>query len=57
MFTSETDTEVAAHLIHYYYPQSENLLEAVQTAAAEMHGAFALGVIHQQQTYGISCCS
>lgn len=49
LFTSETDTEVAAHLIHHYYLQSENLLEAVQTAAAEMHGAFALGVIHQQR--------
>ncbi|KTD69626.1 MULTISPECIES: glutamine--fructose-6-phosphate transaminase (isomerizing) [Legionella] len=48
-FTSETDTEVAAHLIHYYYQQSENLLESVQTAAAEMDGAFALGVIHQQK--------
>lgn len=48
-FTSETDTEVAAHLIHYYYNQNENLLQAVQTAAAEMHGAFSLGVIHQQR--------
>lgn len=47
LFSSETDTEVAAHLIHYYYLQNENLLEAVQTAATEMHGAFALGVIHQ----------
>lgn len=46
-FTSETDTEVAAHLIHYYYQQHEDLLLAVQTAAAEMHGAFALGVMHQ----------
>ncbi|KTD57778.1 glucosamine--fructose-6-phosphate aminotransferase [Legionella santicrucis] len=49
LFTSETDTEVAAHLIHYHYLQSENLLTAVQAAAAEMHGAFALGVIHQQK--------
>ncbi|MCW8397206.1 glutamine--fructose-6-phosphate transaminase (isomerizing) [Legionella sp. PATHC038] len=48
-FTSETDTEVAAHLIHYHYQQNENLLAAVQTAAAEMDGAFALGVIHQQR--------
>lgn len=46
-FTSETDTEVAAHLIHYHYAKHEDLLLAVQTAAAEMHGAFALGVIHQ----------
>lgn len=48
-FTSETDTEVAAHLIHFHYLQHENLLLAVQSAAAEMHGAFALGVIHQQR--------
>ena len=47
-FTSETDTEVAAHLIHYYYQQHENLLLAVQTAANEMSGAFALGVIHEK---------
>jgi glutamine---fructose-6-phosphate transaminase (isomerizing) len=48
-FASETDTEVAAHLIHSYYTKNENLLEAVQLAAADMHGAFALGVIHQQR--------
>lgn len=48
-FTSETDSEVAAHLIHFYYLLHEDLLLAVQTAAAEMRGAFALGVIHQQR--------
>ncbi|KTD34594.1 glutamine--fructose-6-phosphate transaminase (isomerizing) [Legionella israelensis] len=48
-FLSETDTEVAAHLIHYHYQQHENLLEAVQEASAEMEGAFALGVIHQRR--------
>ncbi|KTD18054.1 glutamine--fructose-6-phosphate transaminase (isomerizing) [Legionella jordanis] len=48
-FTSETDTEVAAHLIHFYYQQHEDLLQAVQQAAREMHGAFALGVIHQKR--------
>lgn len=48
-FTSETDTEVAAHLIHFYYLQHENLLLALQTAASEMQGAFALGVIHQHR--------
>ena len=46
-FTSETDSEVAAHLIHHYYVKNEDLLLAVKTAAAEMEGAFALGVIHQ----------
>ncbi|CEK12072.1 glutamine--fructose-6-phosphate transaminase (isomerizing) [Legionella hackeliae] len=50
-FTSETDTEVAAHLIHFYYQQHEDLLRAVREAAQEMHGAFALGVIHQQRPH------
>jgi glutamine---fructose-6-phosphate transaminase (isomerizing) len=48
-FTSETDTEVAAHLIHNHYQQHEDLLLAVQDAAKVMKGAFALGVIHQQR--------
>ncbi|KTD15968.1 glucosamine--fructose-6-phosphate aminotransferase (isomerizing) [Legionella lansingensis] len=48
-FTSETDTEVAAHLIHFYYQRHEDLLRSVQEAARDMHGAFAIGVIHQQR--------
>ncbi len=48
VFTSETDTEVAAHLIHYHYQQDKSLLHAVQATAAQMEGAFSLGVIHQQ---------
>lgn len=52
-FLSETDTEVAAHLIHYHYKQQhdKSLLKAVQTSAAEMQGAFSLGVIHQQHPF------
>jgi glucosamine--fructose-6-phosphate aminotransferase (isomerizing) len=46
-FLSETDTEIAAHLIHYHFKRQGNLLEAVQAASEEMHGAFALGVIHK----------
>jgi glucosamine--fructose-6-phosphate aminotransferase (isomerizing) len=46
-FTSETDTEVAAHLIHLQYQQHKDLLRAVQEAAKSMRGAFSLGVIHQ----------
>lgn len=48
IFTSETDTEAAAHLVHFYYEKHENLLKAVQEAADEMQGAFALGVIHEK---------
>ena len=47
-FTSETDTEVAAHLIHHHYQQDKSLLLAVQATAAQMEGAFSLGVIHQK---------
>lgn len=48
IFDSETDTEVAAHLIHYYYQQTQHLLEAVRLASQRMKGAFALGVVHRQ---------
>ena len=43
-FTSQTDTEVIAHLIHYYH-QNLNLLTATQKAVAELTGAFAISVI------------
>lgn len=45
-FVSETDTEVAAHLIHDCYQSTKALLPAVQNAAKLMKGAFALGVVH-----------
>ena len=43
-FTSQTDTEVIAHLIHYYH-QDLALLAATQKAVAELIGAFAISVI------------
>ena len=44
-FTSETDTEVVAHSIHYQLQQTNDLLHAVKSAIAEFEGAYALGVI------------
>ncbi|MDD2833806.1 MAG: glutamine--fructose-6-phosphate transaminase (isomerizing) [Methylotenera sp.] len=43
-FVSQTDTEVIAHLIHYYH-QSLPLLAATQKAVSELTGAFAISVI------------
>ncbi|MDN3453557.1 MULTISPECIES: glutamine--fructose-6-phosphate transaminase (isomerizing) [unclassified Psychrobacter] len=45
-FTSQTDTEVVAHLIHDIYKKTPDLLEAVRTIIPLLHGAFALGIVH-----------
>ena len=46
VFTSQTDTEVVAHLINDIYKETPNLLEAVRAVIPLLHGAFALGVVH-----------
>ncbi len=45
-FTSETDTEVVAHLINDLYSQTSDLLETVRAVIPKLHGAFALGILH-----------
>ncbi len=45
VFESQTDTEVIAHLVHYYYSQSHDLVRATRRTVAELHGAYAIGVI------------
>ena len=49
VFTSETDTEVIAHLIHQaYIAQAQNdLPAAVRSVLPKLHGAYAIGVIAQ----------
>ena len=49
VFTSETDTEVIAHLIHQaYIAQSpKDLPAAVSSVLPKLHGAYAIGVIAQ----------
>ena len=44
-FSSETDTEVAVHQIHFHLQKGKDLLRAVLDARAELEGAYALGVI------------
>ncbi len=42
-FTSDTDTEVIAHLLEYYY--EGDLLEAVGKLLRRIEGAYALGIV------------
>jgi glucosamine--fructose-6-phosphate aminotransferase (isomerizing) len=48
-FTSETDTEVIVHQIHYYLDHGQDLLQAVRSAAGDLEGAYALGVISKDE--------
>lgn len=53
-FVSETDTEVIAHLLDYYY--KGNPLEAVTKIMHRMEGSYALGIIfkdHPDQLYAV----
>ncbi|HAT39568.1 glutamine--fructose-6-phosphate transaminase (isomerizing) [Polynucleobacter necessarius] len=49
VFTSETDTEVIAHLIHQQYVAGgqKDIAQSVKTVLPKLHGAFAIGVIAQ----------
>ena len=48
-FISETDTEVVAHLINDFFKQTHNLLQAVKQSIALCEGAYALGVICEDE--------
>ncbi len=48
-FTSETDTEVIAHLLAHTLEHTPDLLAAVREATARLEGAYALAVIDPQQ--------
>lgn len=53
-FVSETDTEVIAHLLDYYY--KGNPLEAVTKIMHRMEGSYALGIIfkeHPNELYAV----
>ena len=44
-FASQTDTEVIAHLVHHYRRETGDLFEATRKAAADLQGAYAIGVV------------
>ena len=49
VFTSETDTEVIAHLVHQQYVASgqKDIAQSVRAVLPKLHGAYAIGVIAQ----------
>jgi len=47
-FQSETDTEVAAHLVHDFLKQGHDLVEAVRLSVKRFEGAYALLVMDSQ---------
>ena len=45
VFTSQTDTEVVPHLIQSELKKGGDFMAAVRRAVAQLHGAFALGIV------------
>ena len=51
LFTSQTDTEVIAHLVDSHY--SGDLFDAVRAAVAQLQGAFAIAVLHKDEPHRV----
>jgi len=51
VFSSQTDTEVIAHLVDSLY--EGDLFQAVRGAVAQLHGAFAIAVIHKDEPHRV----
>ena len=51
VFTSETDTEAIAHLVHSKLQVAPDLFEAVRLATNELIGAYAIGVLAEADPF------
>ncbi|WP_404301645.1 glutamine--fructose-6-phosphate transaminase (isomerizing) [Alicycliphilus denitrificans] len=51
VFSSQTDTEVIAHLVDSLY--DGDLFQAVRAATTELRGAFAIAVIHKDEPHRV----
>jgi len=54
-FTSQTDTEVIAHLVHHHYKASADLCGAVRATMQELVGAYAIAVIAKDRPDQLVC--
>ena len=55
LFSSDTDSEVIAHLIHSYYLQNNDLLAATRAALVELIGAYAICVLAVNNPQHLVC--
>src|SRR6201988_3826302 len=49
-FSSETDTEVIAHRVHYHLQTAKDLFKAVRATVTELQGAYALAVVSEHES-------
>ncbi len=54
-FTSDTDTEVIVHLIHFHFRQEKDLFQATRKAVMELKGTYAIGVICADEPNRMVC--
>ncbi|MBZ0094013.1 MAG: glutamine--fructose-6-phosphate transaminase (isomerizing), partial [Sulfuricella sp.] len=54
-FTSDTDTEVIVHLIHFHFRQEKDLFLATRKAVTELKGSYAIGVICADEPNRMVC--
>ncbi len=50
-FSSQTDTEVVAHLVHHHLKKQKDLCQAALAAIGELEGAYALGIISRAEPH------
>ena len=55
VFSSDTDTEVIAHLVHSHYKNGATLLAATQASLTELIGAYAIGIIAVDNPQQLIC--
>lgn len=55
-FTSDTDTEVIAHLISFHLRKNPDLFEAVCRSIGELEGAYAIAVMEEARPERIVVC-
>ena len=48
-FTSQTDTEVIAHLVQYYIEKGQSFEKAVFNTVKKLKGAYALGILNKKE--------